>query len=50
MNVIGCYEIYVRALQDPDNAEKIVEEVSFKPNVYGKGFLKGDDLATAKYE
>lgn len=43
INVAGCYDIYARLLEDG-------VDISFKPCVYGKGYVKEDGDATAKYE
>lgn len=43
LNMAGCYDIYARLMEDG-------VEISFKPCVYSKGFIKEDGDATAKYE
>lgn len=43
MNMAGCYDIYARLMEDG-------VEISFKPCVYSKGFIKEDGDATTKYE
>ena len=42
-NIVGCYDIYVRQLDDGIN-------VGFKPAIYDKGSMKHDGKATATYD
>ena len=43
LNVAGCYDLYVRMLEDG-------EDISFKPRVFQKGALKQDSKASKDFE